>query len=276
MLYPYNFLLCVNAIDPISHKFSLCWYNDLLYPIGSDQPGAPRPPSCRFRSRSRFVRDAQFSNGQAPAPLAALAPAALSNGPAFGNGPAAPARPKSADAARAKGTGIPPARFSTRCSKCQKSAKTAPPTIFDSLFKMSKKCSPEILNTFPPTAQKHPRKNFEHFSGKAQKTPLPQYWTKPPANPKKAPLNPSATPPQPPITPAAASAPHLRAAHNSHSATAKHSVTAKPPHPHRLAPARRKIFHSAPGPIPASASPRVRRRRAEGIPPASARAHYAS
>ena len=77
LLYPYNFLLCGNAIYPIPHKFSLCRYNDLLYPIGSDQPGAPRPPSCRScrRSRSRFVHDAQFSNGQAPAPRAALAPA---------------------------------------------------------------------------------------------------------------------------------------------------------------------------------------------------------
>lgn len=194
MLYPYNFLLCGNAIDPIPHKFSLCWYNDLLYPIGSDQPGLPRPPS-------RFVHNAQFpSPPPEPHPLlpslprqprrphSVTAKQPFVHGAQFSNGQAAPA-------ARARGTGIPPARFSTRCSKCQKSAKTAPPMIFDGLFKMSKKCSPIILNTFPPTAQKYPRRNFEHFSGKGQKTPLPQYWTKPTANPKKAPLNPAVTPP---------------------------------------------------------------------------------
>ena len=94
-------------------------------------------------------------------------------------------RPESADAARERSAGIPPARFSTWCSKCQKSAKTAPLIIFDSLFKMSKKCSPEILNTFPERAKKR-------RPAILNRTPR-----KPPKSPPQPLRNPSVTPDNP-------------------------------------------------------------------------------
>lgn len=130
LLYPYNFLLCGNAIDLISHKFSLCWYNDLLYPIGSDQPGAPRPPS-------RFVHDAQFSNG-----------------------PAAPAPPKIRGSGTREGHGDPAG------------------AIFDSLFKMSKKCKNRHSHNFRQRVQnvkKVQSHNFEHISPNRPKTPPPRF-----------------------------------------------------------------------------------------------------
>ena len=188
MLYPYNFLLCSNAIDPMSHKFSLCWYNDLLYPIGSDQPGAPRPPSrTRTSRRSRCPHQ--------PSPHSVTAKQPFVHRAQFSNGPAAPSPTRIRGRGTREGRGDPAVAIFDTVFKMSKKCKNRPLIIFDSLFKMSKKYSPEILNTFPPTAQKRPRRNFEHISGNGQKTPLPQYWTEPPRNPKKAPLTPAVTPP---------------------------------------------------------------------------------
>ena len=181
LLYPYNFLLCGNAIDPIPHKFSLCWYNDLLYPIRCNLPGPSRPPS-------RFVHDAQFSNGPAaPAP-----PKVRTRGTREGHGDPAGAIfdnfPRFVQNVKKVQTRTP--TISGAVFRMSKNCASAPPIIFDSLFKMSKKCSPEILNTFPPTAQKHPSKNFEHFSGKGQKRPSRNIEQNPPESRKKPPSTP--------------------------------------------------------------------------------------
>ena len=176
LLYPYNFLLCGNAIDPTSHKFSLCWYNDLLYPIGSDQPGEPRPPSRTRTSRTRSCRRTRCPRP----PHSVTAQQPFVHSAQFSSGPAAPSPPRIRGRGTREGRGDPAG------------------SIFDTVFKMSKKCKNRPSDNFRQPVQnvkKVQSRDFEHISPNRPKTPLPQYWTKPPANPKKAPLNPAATPP---------------------------------------------------------------------------------
>ena len=178
MLYPYNFLLCGNAIDPTSHKFSLCWYNDLLYPIGSDQPGAPRPPS-RTRSCRRPRRPHRPHSVTAKQPFV--------HGAQFSNGPAAPSPPRIRGRGTREGRGDPAVAIFDMVFKMSKKCKNRPSDNFRQPVQNVKKVqsrdfehiSPrppknapaEILNTFPEMAKKRPSRNIEQNPPQTQKKP---------------------------------------------------------------------------------------------------------